>query len=105
MYKNKILFFIVILFLISSCAGTWDSVKRGVTGAKSNSSDEFLVEKKDPLVLPPDFEKLPTPDERKVALDEISIFEKTLSSESSTEDSSSTGSSSEEAILEKIRKN
>ena len=50
-----------ILFLISSCAGTWDSVKRGVTGAKSNSSDEFLVEKKDPLVLPPDFEKLPTP--------------------------------------------
>ena len=28
---------------------------------KINSTDEFLVKKKDPLILPPDFDKIPTP--------------------------------------------
>ena len=40
-----------------------DSIKRGLTGQKKASTDEFLVEKKDPLVLPPQFEQLPTPEE------------------------------------------
>ena len=53
-----------------------ESVKQGITGEKRLSTDEFLVEKKDPLILPPDYENLPTPDEQRVAQEEISSFEK-----------------------------
>ena len=105
MSKNKIIFLIVIMFLTTSCAGDgWGSVKRGLTGGKAKSTDEFLVQKKDPLILPPDFESLPTPSERQVAIEEISSFEKTLTKTSSTESTSSTASSTEESILQKIRK-
>ena len=91
----------LLIFLVTSC-GTWDSVKRGLTGAKQQSTDEFLVQKKDPLILPPDFENLPTPDERIAATKEFSVFEKTL--ETSIEESSSTSRSVEESILKQIRK-
>ena len=48
------------MFFLESC-GTWDQVKKGLTGQKTTSSDEFLVEKKDPLIKPPNFEELPVP--------------------------------------------
>jgi len=52
--KSTILFLIVI-FLFSNCSGFYDSKKQ-------NKSDEFLVEKKSPLVLPPDYNELPIPE-------------------------------------------
>ena len=58
---KKIVFSLIVLLFVTSCSDTWDSVKRGLTGQKKNSTDEFLVEKKDPLVLPPNFEDLPEP--------------------------------------------
>ena len=100
MFRKAIYIFLIFLFA-ASCGGTFDSVKRGLTGAKANTADEFLVQKKDPLILPPDFENLPTPDESIAATEEISIFENTL--ESSTEDNSSAPSSVEDSILKKIR--
>ena len=100
MFKKTIYIFTIILF-ISSCAGTFDSVKRGLTGAKRDSTDEFLIKKKDPLILPPDFENLPTPDERAVATEEITIFEQTF--ETSIEEDVSTPSSVEDSILKKIQ--
>ena len=100
MYK-KIIYFLFPIFFITSC-GTFDSVKRGLTGAKDNSADEFLVKKKDPLILPPDFENLPMPDERDDTIEEISNFEKSL--ESSIEETSSSSSSVEESILKKIQR-
>ena len=100
MFRKAIYIFLIFLFA-ASCGGTFDSVQRGLTGAKANSADEFLVEKKDPLILPPDFENLPTPDESIAATEEISIFENTL--ESSTEENSSTSTSVETSILKKIQ--
>ena len=94
----------LLIFLVTSCADTWGNVKRGLTGAKQKSADEFLVQKKDPLILPPDFETLPTPGDREAAQEEISSFEKKLKTTSSSEDISSTASSAEESILQKIRK-
>ena len=103
MFNKKIIFLFGLTFLLTSCADTWQSVKRGVTGSKQNSTDEFLVQKKDPLVLPPDFENLPTPDDIVLEKNEITSFEETLSNKSLTEaDTSSTGSS-EMSILQKIR--
>ena len=104
---RKIIYLSSILFLITACADTWGSVKRGLTGAKQNSTDEFLVEKKDPLILPPNFEDLPAPSDSAIEEEEteISSFEKTLST--TTDEESNEGSSSsttEESILNKIRK-
>ena len=75
---KKILFSLTVLFFTASCGNTWDSVKRGLTGQKSNSTDEFLVEKKDPLVLPPNFEDLLEPSQATESEEEIEDFQKTL---------------------------
>ena len=90
----------MLTFFVTSCADTFDSVKRGLTGAKADSTDEFLVKKKDPLILPPDYENLPNPEERSIAEEEISIFEKSL--ETSIEDDSPASSSVEDSILKII---
>ena len=95
----------LLIFLVTSCADSWSNVKRGLTGAKQKSTDEFLVQKKDPLILPPDFDSLPSPSDRDEAIEEMSSFEKTFKQESETEiTASSTGSSAEDSILKQIRK-
>jgi len=98
---KKIVYIIMLTIFTTSCADTFGSVKRGLTGAKADSADEFLVKKKDPLILPPDFENLPTPDEKIAANEEISAFEKNL--ETLIEDDLSTSSSVENSILKKIQ--
>ena len=99
MYKKTT--YILLFIFLTSCADTFGSLKRGLTGEKRNSADEFLVKKKDPLILPPDFENLPTPDERDVLLDEDSIFQDTLEN---TEEEDLPGSKSvESSILKKIQ--
>ena len=104
MIKKKILIFILTAILLTSCADTFDSIKRGLTGQKAKSGDEFLVQKKDPLVLPPDFEELPTPEDRVVAEDELSSFERTLKTSASPEEDIQSDGSTEQSILRQIRK-
>ena len=100
MFKNKIVFFMMLSFLITSC----ESIREGLTGSKNLSTDEFLVKKKDPLVLPPDFENLPNPTERQVSVEEMTSFEKTLKKQTISESSSATENSVEESILNQIKK-
>jgi len=100
MFK-KIFYLLIIALLVASCGETYDSVNRGLTGAKSKSADEFLIKKKDPLILPPDYENLPSPDNTIVENDEISSFEKKLEDAIETETSSS--GSIEDSILKKIQ--
>ena len=99
MYK-KIIYILSLIFFIMSC-DTLSSVKKGLTGEKENSTDEFFIKKKDPLIIPPDFEDLPTPDELSTETAEISDFEKDL--EISIEGNSSESGSVEDSILKKIR--
>jgi len=98
---KKITYIIILTFFATSCGDTLGSVKRGLTGEKRDSSDEFLIKKKDPLILPPDYENLPTPEERNTSMEEISIFEESLGT--SVEDSSYTPTSVEDSILKKIQ--
>ena len=97
---KKIIYILSIIFFVTSC-DTMSSVKRGLTGEKRVSTDEFFIKKKDPLILPPDYENLPPPDETITATEEISTFEKTLGT--SIEDSSSGSGSAESSILKKIQ--
>ena len=103
MYK-KVISLIIISLFVTSCGDTMSSVKRGITGEKQKTGDEFLVKKKDPLVLPPDFESLPLPDE--AVLDEeeeIFSFEKTLN-KNNPDETDYESSSAEESILKQINK-
>ena len=54
--NTKITIFLILL-LLNSCS----SVSEGLGGTKKKGSDEFLIEKKAPLVLPPNFGELPEP--------------------------------------------
>jgi len=54
---KNILVIITVSFFTYSCAGF--TLKK-----KSTSGEEFLIEKKDPLILPPDFSQLPEPKEQ-----------------------------------------
>ena len=98
---KRTIFLTLLIFLITSCADTMDSVKRGLTGSKKLSTDEFFVKKKDPLILPPDYENLPTPGERAQGIEEVSNFEKALGN--IIEEDLPTSSSSEDSILKKIQ--
>tara|TARA_B100001123_G_C14610889_1_gene749832 strand:+ start:17 stop:340 length:324 start_codon:yes stop_codon:yes gene_type:complete len=56
---NKIKFFLIAtIFLLNSCQGVKDALEGK---RRSKSGDEFLVEKKNPLTIPPNFEDLPEP--------------------------------------------
>ena len=70
---------------------------------KTRSTDEFLVKKKQPLVLPPNFENIPAPDtikKNKNQEDKIREILKIPEVKKNKNKSSST----EQSILEKIRK-
>ena len=106
MNKN-IFYLIVIIFFLNSC----QSVRDGLTGAKRNQSDEFLVEKKNPLTLPPEFENLPVPIENsKEEVDEKDFDIRKLLGNLPKDESEKSGSnglseSLESSILKKINKN
>ena len=101
---NKIFFLIILLFALTSCEG----VKNALSGKKFENSDEFLVIKKNPLVLPPNFNDLPTP---KDVADVTQIenieneIEDLLSSIKDDEEvlESSSSSDTENFVLEKIK--
>ena len=57
---TKLLFFLLFLY---SCG----SVGEALQGKKrSDQGDEFLIDKKNPLARPPDFDKLPKPGEANI---------------------------------------
>ena len=94
---------IAIVLLFSSCT----SLKEGFVNQKKNNSDEFLVEKKSPLVMPPDYNELPIPNEKNINKESNEI--KSLISKSKNgeieENFDKKSSSFEESILEKIKNN
>ena len=101
---NKFFCLIILLFVLTSC----QNVKDALQGKKYESSDEFLVIKKNPLVLPPNFNDLPTPED---VTDNTQIenieneIEDLLSSIKDDEEVSESSSSSdtESFVLEKIK--
>ncbi len=60
MIKIKLLLFLFLPFLIWGCQSV-SEVGKVMRNEKVNSKDEFLVKKKQPLTLPPDFAEIPEP--------------------------------------------
>jgi hypothetical protein len=63
----------IILITLIAALTSCQSVKDGLSGRKSENSDEFLVQKKNPLVLPPEYMSLPKPDN---SIEDKDILEK-----------------------------
>ena len=55
-----------MIFVLSSC----QSVRESLSMKKKESVDEFLIEKKNPLVVPPEFSKLPVPKNQNENIDD-----------------------------------
>ena len=106
MKKNNIYLILFMVFVTVSC----QSLKNAVSGVKQENSDEFLVQKKNPLVLPPDFTDLPVPFEESSKVTEVQIeddIEKLLGVENNTKNTNDTSDSSsiESFVLKKIKEN
>ena len=103
MKHRKIYIVICMAVFLSSC----NTLKEGFTNQKKNNTDEFLIEKKSPLVMPPDYNELPIPNEENIKNDsneiESLIFKsKNVESENKLDEKKSTF---ENSILKKIKKN
>ena len=102
---NKIFFLIILLFIITSC----QNLKDALQGKKFENSDEFLVIKKNPLILPPNFNDLPTPkdvaDNTQIEIIEDEIEDLLSSIKDNNEEivESSSPSKTESFVLEKIK--
>ena len=106
MKKNNIILIFLMMLVASSC----QTLKNALSGAKQENSDEFLVQKKHPLVLPPDFTDLPVPFEESSKVTEVQIeddIEKLLGVENNTKKTNDTSDSSsiESFVLKKIKEN
>ena len=93
--------FLILIFLIfSNCSSFYEAKKQ-------NKSEEFLVEKKSPLVLPPDFEKLPIPESQNEQKNE-NIKDLIISKDKTNtqpQNNSNESQSLEKSIIEKIQNN
>jgi len=99
-----LLFFVLFLY---SCSGAKDALQ----GKKrSEKSDEFLVEKKNPLTVPPDIDELPVPldqedqaqsdDQEKINIKKVLKIDENKDTNSDNDNENQ--NSLEKSILEKI---
>jgi hypothetical protein len=57
---KKITLVALTLLILNSCGGLKEAGKV-LRNEKTKTTDEFFVKKKQPLVLPPDYDKIPEP--------------------------------------------
>ena len=101
---REILFLAIVFFTFQSC----QTVKEGFTSQKKKSTDEFLVEKKSPLVMPPDFNELPLPKTSENIEEENESennIKKLISNNNSPESSGVQDKNFENLIIEQIKQN
>ena len=105
---EKLVINFFILILLSSCG----TIKEGFSSQKKDNTDEFLVEKKNPLKLPPDFNELPEPkstilseEEQKDGEIKSLITNSDNNNQGSTDNDNSVNKTLEETLLDKIKKN
>ena len=102
---KKYILIILIFNFLQSCS----SVSEGFKLKKGNTGDEFLVEKKNPLVLPPNFNELPEPGKTRISEtnNQESFEGKILNTniKNKNQKKNTTTNSTEELILKNIKKN
>ena len=98
--------FIILIIISLSLLNSCKSVKEGLTGQKQSNSDEFLVQKKNPLVMPPDYNELPRPKTEEVKTNVVEYNEEIENLINVVPESENESSSDiEKFILKKINEN
>ena len=102
----KLTIIIISILVLNSCG----TIREGFSSQKKNSIDEFLVEKKSPLVMPPNFSELPLPQQTNQATEneKITDIKSLLTDNKDTDlDNQNTNQNTnfENSILEKIKNN
>ena len=107
MIKNIKFSLLIILstILLSNCG----SVQKALDPQNKNTSEEFLVEKKSPLSMPPSFEKLPVPSNQKITQENQTNSIKSLITDKKISDEKIINAEAdkdfEQSILDKIKNN
>ncbi len=103
-YTN--LYIISILLFLTGCGDNLKNFKDAVTGQKVKTTDEFLIKKKDPLILPPKYEELPLPGNKNANSESgsKSSVESILSKSKKAKTESKKTSDLEKQILETLRR-
>jgi len=99
-YKKIII--LLSLFTLFAC-GTMNEAGKVLRNEKIRTNDEFLVEKKDPLIIPPNINQLPVP-ESMVEINEKNKVKKILNKSKQVNNKTSNTSSIEESIINQINK-
>ena len=105
-FKSRILLLLTVILTFNNCS----TVKKAFDPERKNSSDEFLVEKKSPLSMPPDFDELPTPQNQNTEIEakegELKVLLEDLSkSNNQINNQEQDNSEIESSIIEKIKNN
>jgi len=103
---SSLILILVMAVLFSGCS----SVKSAFDSGRKNGSEEFLVEKKSPLSMPPDFDELPVPQadkEEKIDQDKDIelLITKDVADQENTDQINDLDKEFLELILDKIRNN
>lgn len=94
---------LLIIFLIFYSCNSLSEVGSVLKNEKIRTTDEFLVKKRAPLVLPPEIENIPEPGSKKIKkIDEKDKIRKILKANETESENKS--SSVEDSILNQIRK-
>ena len=101
MKKFNLLFILgIALIILSGC----NTVKKGFKNPKKNSSQEFFVEKKSPLVMPPEFNELPIPNQNEdTRQKQENNIKNLISDNNGNNDQEASNNDLEGSILSKIK--
>ena len=100
---KKIVFLFTIYLATVSCQ-TLDEAGKILRNEKITNTDEFLVKKKDPLIMPPNYEDVPKPESIKEVKKEKRDIKKILRAPKNNNSSSINNSTTEESIINRIKK-
>ena len=101
----KFLLIISLSMFLFSCGG----IDSAFSNKKKNNNDEFLVEKKSPLIMPPDYNELPIPSSSEIQANDMDNVKNLIISQKNDNEKNKNNNSSdsdlEEMLLEKIKNN
>ena len=102
-YKKTIVLTNLLALLTLAACSTFQDVGKVLRNEKIRTNDEFLIEKKEPLVVPPNANELPKP-ESKSTRSTRNPIKKILKSDKKDVQSNSEPSSIEDLIISEIKK-
>ena len=99
---KKLNIILISYFLLVSCGGSLDDAKKVLKNEKVRTTDEFLVKKRKPLIMPPNYEEVLEPNSKQQEKKEENDFRNTLKIKKN-EVTQGKSSSTENSILDKIK--